>query len=76
MRDQEGAWIWDLGRPLFSVLVLGFGFTFGGFGCVPFSSQIGIQGLRVQNCQVQLEIHTEKVEGGCLSYRVLGLLSF
>ena len=28
----------DLGRPLFSVL--GFGFTFWGFGCVPFSSQI------------------------------------
>ena len=27
----------DLGRPLFSVL--GFGFTFWGFGCVPFSSQ-------------------------------------
>ena len=26
----------DLGRPLFSVL--GFGFTFWGFGCVPFSS--------------------------------------
>ena len=40
-------------RPLISVL--GFGFTFWGFGCVPFSSQIIRHVIKNQALQVPTE---------------------